>query len=151
MRQHNITSAIPRTDQTDPAKFPPYEYQEFPKMLLGKDGKNIVNQQTLEPFVFQNEEELEEFLDANPVIAEEVRETSISPTQRLEMENETLRKLLAENERLTRENSKLRSVKTEEVAEDNDEEEAIEAAAGEEAPKRKKKRRNRDKPLRTLK
>lgn len=145
MRQHNITSAIPRTDQTDPAKFPPYEYQEFPKMLTGKDGKNICNKQTLEPLIFQNEEELEQFLDENPVIAEEVRETQISPTQRLEMENETLRKLLAENERLAKENSKLRE------ASETDEEDAEIEAADEETPKRKKKRRNRDKPLRTLK
>ena len=31
---HNIISAIPLTAQTDPNKFPAYEYREYPKMML---------------------------------------------------------------------------------------------------------------------
>ena len=138
MRQHNINSAIPRTDQTDPAKFPPYEYQEFPKMLVGKDGKNVVNPQTLEPILFHNEQELEEYFDANPVIADEVRQASLTQAQKLGMENDVLKKLLAENERLTRENRELKASDDEESTDD-------------EAPAKKPRKKRRDRtPLRTL-
>ena len=144
MRQHNIISAIPRTDQTDAAKFPPYEYQEFPKMLIGKDGKNICDSNS-NPRVFQTERELEEFLDSNPSIAEEVREKELSSAKNLEMENDVLKKLLAENERLMKRNKEL------EAAGDDDED--VEEATAEEdpPPKRRTKRRNRDKPLKMLK
>lgn len=137
MRQHNITSAIPRTDQTDPSKFPPYEYQEFPKMIVGKDGKNVVNPQTLEPILFHNEQELEEYFDANPAIADEVREASLTESQKLGMENDVLKKLLAENERLMKENKELKA---------SDEE-----PADEEVPAKKSRKKRRDRtPLRTL-
>lgn len=140
MRQHNIISAIPRTDQTDPAKFPPYEYQEYPKMLLGKDGKNICDSLN-QPMIFQDEQSLEEFLEANPTIAEEIRDREVSSTKKLAMENDVLKKLLAENERLR--------AKLGEDEESDDEEEIVEAAAPKK--RRPKKRYKPDKPLRTLK
>lgn len=144
MRQHNITSAIPRTDQTDPAKFPQYEYQEFPKMLVGKDGKNICNQYQ-EPIVFQNEEEVDDYLEKHPEVADEIRENAVS-ARGLEMENDVLKKLLAENERLMKENKKLKS-----TTEDDEEEETVEASTDDEEPKKsRKKKRRREKPLSVL-
>lgn len=39
---HDIRAALPFTDQTNPAKFPQYEFRAFPKMLLDDGGKPIL-------------------------------------------------------------------------------------------------------------
>lgn len=36
---HDIRSQIPLTDQTNPGKFPQYEFREYPKMMLDGKGK----------------------------------------------------------------------------------------------------------------
>lgn len=39
---HNIISSIPLTDQTNPNKFPAYQFQEYPKMMLKKVTKEDI-------------------------------------------------------------------------------------------------------------
>lgn len=95
---HNILSAIPWTDQTNPAKFPPYEYREFPTMLADKQGKNICNERD-EPLIFQDQEQLDDYLEAHPDVVERLYKP-MSEADRLEQENTVIRKLLAENEKL---------------------------------------------------
>lgn len=48
-------------DQTNPAKFPPYEFVEFPKMMLTPDGAPYVDEGTGEPIVVYGEDEEAEF------------------------------------------------------------------------------------------
>jgi hypothetical protein len=39
---HDIRDQIPRTDQTNPAKFPQYEFRPYPKMMNDENGKPYV-------------------------------------------------------------------------------------------------------------
>lgn len=39
---HDIRQSIPLTDQTNPSKFPQYEFRAYPKMLLDDSGKPIL-------------------------------------------------------------------------------------------------------------
>ncbi|HEX5508925.1 MAG TPA: hypothetical protein VFX37_10520 [Pseudolabrys sp.] len=41
MQVRDIRDNMPRTKQTDPNNFPPYEFREYPKMVLGENGKPI--------------------------------------------------------------------------------------------------------------
>ena len=36
---HDIRDQIPRTDQTNPSKFPAYEFKPYPRMMLDANGK----------------------------------------------------------------------------------------------------------------
>jgi hypothetical protein len=145
-RLHDIKSAIPLTDQTNPSKFPPYEHQEFPKMLVGKDGKNILGSDG-EPRMFTDEDEVEEFLEANPELAEEIRANAPDAASRLAQENKVLKDLLAENERLRTANAKLSGTKAPAAVEEDEELEATDEETEEDKAKaRRLKRRGKKKP-----
>lgn len=71
-KPHDIRSAIPLVDYTNPAKFPPYVFREFPKMPLLDLNKPIVIDESGGVLVFYDAEDETEFMDMNPEIAEEI-------------------------------------------------------------------------------
>lgn len=71
-KPHDIRSMIPMVDYTNPAKFPPYAYREFPKMPLLDGNKPIVIDETGTVLVFHSEEEEIEFKGMNPELADEL-------------------------------------------------------------------------------
>lgn len=83
-KPHDIRSAIPLVDYTNPAKFPPYVFREFPKMPLLDGNRPIVIDESGGVLVFYSSEDEVEFLDMNPEIADEIErnrpEVAISST-----------------------------------------------------------------------
>lgn len=71
-KPHDIRSAIPLVDYTNPAKFPPYVFREFPKMPLLDLNRPIVIDESGGVLVFYDAEDEAEFMDMNPEIAEEI-------------------------------------------------------------------------------
>lgn len=53
---HDIRSQIPLTDQTNPAKFPQYDFKKYPKMMLDEKGKPYLNA-AKQPVIVQDEKE----------------------------------------------------------------------------------------------
>lgn len=53
---HDIRYAIPLTDQTNPGKFPQYEYRPYPRMMLDEKGKPYLNA-AKQPVVAHDEHE----------------------------------------------------------------------------------------------
>lgn len=71
-KPHDIRSAIPLYDPTNPAKFPPYVFREYPKMPLLDGNKPIFIDEQGTVLQFYNEEDEAEFMEANPEVAEEI-------------------------------------------------------------------------------
>lgn len=94
MPQHNVRSAIPLTNQTDPNKFPPYQYHPYPRMMLQANGKPFTHRNG-QPVVVQDEREEKAFRDSRPDAAHYVRPTE--RVQQIQDENERLKRLLAEH------------------------------------------------------
>lgn len=116
---------IPLYRQTDPKYFPDYEYKEYPKIMTDEDGQAIVDnpiylmttprdpemapKQVMrngkpiiiggDPVVVNNPDEEAAFLKEHPECAKIVS-IPINETDRMASDNEAMKKLLAENERL---------------------------------------------------
>lgn len=71
-KPHDIRGAIPLVDYTNPAKFPPYVFREYPKMPLLDDNRPIVIDESGGVLVFYDAADEVEFKDMNPTIAEEI-------------------------------------------------------------------------------
>lgn len=94
MLQSSIRSAIPLTDQTNPDKFPAYEYRPFPRMML-KSSKEPFRDSVGNAIVVHDQEEEDAFLLEHP---DAVRPVEFKRTAAdLRSENETVR---GENARL---------------------------------------------------
>lgn len=62
-----VINAIPRTNQTDPAKFPPYVYQPYPRMIKNKkDNSPYIDQEFNAIAIVYDEDEEREFLANHP-------------------------------------------------------------------------------------
>lgn len=100
---HDIRGSIPLTDQTNPAKFPQYEFREYPKMMLNEHGSPHLDKAG-HPVVVGSRDEEDEFRQKNPKAASTVSiavpAAGNSEVARLEAENEKLKKLLAEKKAL---------------------------------------------------
>lgn len=57
----DVRPYLPKTAQTDPSSFPPYEYEEFPKMMLAPDGKPYLDAGSGLPIVVEDEDDEAEF------------------------------------------------------------------------------------------
>ena len=100
-KPHDIRSAIPLVDYTNPAKFPPYMFREYPKMPLLDLNKPIVIDESGGVLVFYDATDEVEFKEMNPEIADEIERNA--PAKQiaeryaaLEEEVEELKKKLAE-------------------------------------------------------
>ena len=71
-KPHDIRSAIPLVDYTNPAKFPPYQFREYPKMPLLDGNRPIVVDDAGAILVFYDAADEVEFKEMNPEIAEEI-------------------------------------------------------------------------------
>lgn len=71
-KPHDIRSAIPMVDYTNPAKFPPYKFREYPKMPLLDNNLPIVIDEAGGVLVFYDAADEVEFKDNNPEIADEI-------------------------------------------------------------------------------
>lgn len=71
-KPHDIRSAIPLVDYTNPAKFPPYVFREYPKMPLLDGNAPIIIDESGGVLVFYDAADEVEFKDMNPEIAEEI-------------------------------------------------------------------------------
>lgn len=61
-----VINAIPRTNQTDPSKFPTYEYRPYPCMVKNKkDGKPYIDKETNQIAYVNDEDEEREYLAAH--------------------------------------------------------------------------------------
>lgn len=62
-----VINAIPRTNQTDPAKFPAYEYQPYPCQVKDrKTGKPYIDKETNQIANVTDEDHEREYLAAHP-------------------------------------------------------------------------------------
>ena len=98
-KPHDIRSAIPLVDYTNPAKFPPYMFREYPKMPLLDGNKPIVIDDAGGVLVFYDAADEVEFKDMNPEIADEIERNQPAKQaherlQDLESEVEELRRKL---------------------------------------------------------
>lgn len=71
-KPHDIRSSIPLVDYTNPAKFPPYVFREYPKMPLLDRNKPIVIDESGSVLIFYDAADEVEFKDMNPEIADEI-------------------------------------------------------------------------------
>ncbi len=71
-KPHDIRSAIPLVDYTNPAKFPPYVFREFPKMPLLDGNMPIVIDESGGVLVFYDGQDEAEFKEMNSEIADEI-------------------------------------------------------------------------------
>lgn len=71
-KPHDIRSAIPLVDYTNPAKFPPYKFREYPKMPLLDNNLPIIIDESGGVLVFYDAADEVEFKDNNPEIADEI-------------------------------------------------------------------------------
>jgi hypothetical protein len=71
-KPHDIRSNIPMVDWTNPAKFPPYVFREYPKMPLLDGNLPIKINETGDLLMFYSAEDEDEFMGDNPEIAEEI-------------------------------------------------------------------------------
>ena len=69
----DIRNSLPRTPQTDPNKFPDYEYRPYPRMMTREEGKKKVpyTDDAGNPVIVQSEAEEKAFLAANGKEVEE--------------------------------------------------------------------------------
>lgn len=116
---------IPLYRQTDPKYFPDYEFKEYPKIMTDESGQAIVDNPIYlmttprdpeavpkevmrngkpvviggDPVVVKNPDEEAAFLKEHPECAKIVS-IPINDTQRMAADNEAMKALLAENEKL---------------------------------------------------
>lgn len=100
-KPHDIRMSIPFVDYTNPAKFPPYVFREYPKMPLLDNNRPIVIDDSGGVLVFYDAADEVEFKDMNPDLAEEIERNA--PAKQIherfadmEEEIEKLRRKLAE-------------------------------------------------------
>jgi hypothetical protein len=63
---HDIRQSIPFTDQTNPGKFPQYEFRAYPKMMIDEKGKPYLNA-AKQPVVVNDSHEEKSFKEAQIV------------------------------------------------------------------------------------
>lgn len=80
LKPHDIRGAIPLVDYTNPAKFPPYVFREYPKMPLLDGNKPITIDESGGVLVFYDAADEVEFKDMNPEIADEIERNTPSVT-----------------------------------------------------------------------
>jgi len=61
----DIRDHLPKTAQTDPNKFPPYEYRPYPRMMKDENGKPLKNA-IGQPVIVNSEVEEVTFLGKEP-------------------------------------------------------------------------------------
>lgn len=71
-KPHDIRGSIPLVDYTNPAKFPPYVFREYPKMPLLDGNRPIILDTSGNVLIFYDAADEVEFKDMNPEIAEEI-------------------------------------------------------------------------------
>lgn len=80
-KPHDIRMAIPQgVDWTNPAKFPPYMFREYPKMPLLDNNQPIVIDDSGTILVFFDATDEADFKVENPDIAEEIERNAPSKT-----------------------------------------------------------------------
>lgn len=101
-KPHDIRRSVPLVDYTDPSKFPPYQFREYPKMPLLDGNRPIKIDETGTLLTFYDKEDEEEFRELNPDIAEEIDRNT--PTKTM------AEALAAKDEELSELREKLRAV-----------------------------------------
>ncbi len=71
-KPHDIRMSIPQVDYTNPAKFPPYVFREYPKMPLLDGNKPIVIDDSGGVLVFYDAADEMDFKAMNEELAEEI-------------------------------------------------------------------------------
>lgn len=71
-KPHDIRGSIPLVDYTNPAKFPPYVFREYPKMPLLDGNKPIILDSSGNVLIFYDAADEVEFKDMNPEVADEI-------------------------------------------------------------------------------
>jgi hypothetical protein len=71
-KPHDIRGSIPLVDYTNPAKFPPYVYREYPKMPLLDNNQPIIIDESGGVLVFYDAADEVDFKSMNPDVAEEI-------------------------------------------------------------------------------
>lgn len=71
-KPHDIRNSIPLVDYTNPAKFPPYIFREYPKMPLLDGNRPITIDESGGVLVFYDAADEVDFKDMNPELAEEI-------------------------------------------------------------------------------
>lgn len=77
-KPHDIRGAIPLVDYTNPAKFPPYLFREYPKMPLLDGNKPIVIDESGGVLVFYDAVDEVDFKAMNEELAEEIERNAPS-------------------------------------------------------------------------
>lgn len=77
-KPHDIRGAIPLVDYTNPAKFPPYLFREYPKMPLLDGNKPIVIDESGGVLVFYDAADEVDFKAMNEELAEEIERNAPS-------------------------------------------------------------------------
>lgn len=72
MKPHDIRGSIPFVDYTNPAKFPPYEFREYPKMPVLDGGKPVTIDEVGSILLFYDAADEVDFKELNPELAEEI-------------------------------------------------------------------------------
>jgi len=72
LKPHDIRSSIPLVDYTNPAKFPPYVFREYPKMPLLDGNRPIVIDESGGVLVFYDAADEVDFKSMNEELAEEI-------------------------------------------------------------------------------
>lgn len=80
----DVRRNIPFTSMTDPSFFPSYEHQEYPKMMLKKDGKPFIGIDE-KPVLVNNEDEEAAFRDENETLVI-VNDRQLNSAERAELE-----------------------------------------------------------------
>lgn len=75
-KPHDIRAAIPMVDYTNPAKFPPYIFREYPKMPLLNGNKPITIDASGGVLVFYDAADEVDFKAMNLELAEEIERNS---------------------------------------------------------------------------
>lgn len=81
LKPHDIRGAIPLVDYTNPTKFPPYLFREYPKMPLLTGNQPIVIDESGGVLVFYDAADETEFKSLNPELADEIENNA--PTKAL--------------------------------------------------------------------
>lgn len=83
----DVRRFIPDTDQTNVNAFPAYEFQEFPKMMLGPDAKPYIDEASGQPVTVMDEDEeltfREHFPDALVTVP---NNSALNASERAELE-----------------------------------------------------------------
>jgi hypothetical protein len=79
-KPHDIRGAIPLVDYTNPAKFPPYIFREYPKMPLLDGNKPVVIDESGGVLVFYDATDEADFKDMNPELADEIERNAPDKT-----------------------------------------------------------------------